>query len=194
MTAAAVFDALGTLFDLGRAGDSAELARTLHHATSLTLVDEFAPLAHLARSVDEKLPERLSDVDPYEDADEALRTLGAAGVDAYVLTNGTAADTRELLREGDLLARVADVFSVEDVRRYKPDAAPYAHAARAIGRPPSELAFVSAHEWDVLGAAKAGYQVVWVDRRGGEWSLPTAPPELRASDLVEAARLILATR
>jgi 2-haloacid dehalogenase len=192
VTEGVVFDVLGTLLDLGRTKDSAELARTLHHATSFTLVEEFAPLSDLARAVDEKLPDRLARAKPYDDVDEALTVLADAGLPAYVLTNGSAAQTRELLRKGELLQRFADVFSVEDVRRYKPDPAAYAHAARAIGHPPSALTFVSAHGWDILGAAKAGYRPVWVER--DVWPLPRPVPQLRAPDLVEAARLIVARR
>jgi hypothetical protein len=60
MTNAVVFDALGTLLDLGRAGRSSELARTHHHATALSLADEFTPLSQIARAVGEKLAERMS--------------------------------------------------------------------------------------------------------------------------------------
>jgi len=191
MSGAALFDAFGTLLDLGRTQKSAELARTLHHAAALTLVDQFAPLSTIARAVDEKLPARLGRAKPYDDAAEALDRLAEAGIPVYVLTNGAAADTRELLGKGGLLARFVDVFSVEDVRRYKPDPAPYAHAARGIGRPPQELAFVSAHGWDIVGARSAGLETVWVDRNEREWMLPVPVPELRAADLVGAAELIV---
>ncbi len=191
MSGAALFDAFGTLLDLGRTQKGAELARTLHHAAALTLVDQFAPLSTIARAVDEKLPARLGRAKPYDDAAEALDRLAEAGIPAYVLTNGAAADTCELLGKGRLLTRFVDVFSVEDVRRYKPDPAPYAHAARGIGRPPQELVFVSAHGWDIVGARSAGLETVWVDRNEREWMLPVPVPELRAADLVSAAELIV---
>src|SRR3954468_22937175 len=127
MIAAAVFDALGTLFDLGRAEDGAELAQTLHHATALTLLDEFVPLSQLAEAVDEQLVARISGAAPYDDAERALRTLADAQLPAFVLTNGSEAQTRERLAEGGLADLVENVFSVEAVRRYKPDHAPYEH-------------------------------------------------------------------
>jgi 2-haloacid dehalogenase len=188
--AAAVFDALGTLFDLGRAEGGAELERTLHHAASYTLVGEFAPFSELARAVDAGLAERISQAEPYDDAREALEELADAGIPAYVLTNGGATETNERLRAGELDGLVAGVWSVDDVRRFKPDAAPYAHAARAIGLPPGDLAFVSAHAWDVLGASSAGFRAVWVARES--WSLPAAPPQLSAPSLLAAAKLVAA--
>jgi 2-haloacid dehalogenase len=189
MTRAVVFNALGTLFDLGRHGRSAELVRALHHATSLTLAGEFAPLVEIARAIDPKLAETIAEAKPYEDAREALELFVGTPVSAYVLTNGSAELTRELLRKGDLDRLVADVFSVDDVRRYKPDPAPYALAARGIGADPSEVTLVAAHAWDVLGARNAGLDAVWVDRRDEGWPLPVEPPAHRASDLVTAVKI-----
>jgi 2-haloacid dehalogenase len=191
VTKAVVFDALGTLFDLGRRGRSAELMRTLHHATSLTLAGEFAPLSEVAAAVDPKLAEAIASAGPYDDAEEALDVLAEAGIPAHVLTNGGAETTRELLRRGGLLERVRRVLSVDDVRRYKPDPAPYAHAARAIGAEPARITLIAAHAWDVLGARRAGLSTVWVDRRDEGWPLPVEPPEHRAGDLVEAARIAI---
>lgn len=191
MTKAVVFDALGTLFDLGRRERSAELMRTLHHATSLTLAGEFAPLSEVAAAVDPKLAEAIASAGPYDDAEEALDVLAEAGIPAHVLTNGGAETTRELLRRGGLLERVGRVLSVDDVRRYKPDPAPYAHAARAIGAEPARITLIAAHAWDVLGARRAGLGTVWVDRRDEGWPLPVEPPEHRAGDLVEAARIAI---
>lgn len=191
MTKAVVFDALGTLFDLGRRERSAELMRTLHHATSLTLAGEFAPLSEVAAAVDPKLAEAIASAGPYDDAEEALDVLAEAGIPAHVLTNGGAETTRELLRRGGLLERVRRVLSVDDVRRYKPDPAPYAHAARAIGAEPARITLIAAHAWDVLGARRAGLSTVWVDRRDEGWPLPVEPPEHRAGDLVEAARIAI---
>jgi FMN phosphatase YigB (HAD superfamily) len=120
VTDAVVFDALGTLFDPGRREQSAELMRTLHHATSLTLAAEFAPLSEIAAAVDPKLAEAIASADPYDDAQEALDVLAEAGVPAHVLTNGGADATRELLRRGDLLERVGRPGRSAPSRRASP--------------------------------------------------------------------------
>jgi 2-haloacid dehalogenase len=189
VTEAVLFDALGTLFDLGRRGRSAELMRTLHHATALTLAGEFAPLSELARAVDPALADALRDAKPADDAEDALAVLADAGVPAYVLTNGGAEATRALLRNGGLDGRIIDVFSVDDVRRYKPDPAPYAHAAGGIGVEPERITLIAAHGWDVVGARNAGLAAIWVDRDDEGWPLPLEPPAHRAADLVTAARI-----
>jgi 2-haloacid dehalogenase len=187
MKIAVLFDALGTLFDLGRREQSAEFARTLHHAASLTLAGEFAPLAEIARGVDPELPQALVEAKAHEDAAEALELLAAAAIPVYVLTNGSTELTRELLHRTGLSAQIADVFSVDDVRRFKPDPAPYALAARGIGLPPEQIVLVAAHAWDVLGARNAGLDSIWVNRQNDEWPLPVEAPKQRAADLVEAA-------
>jgi 2-haloacid dehalogenase len=190
MNGPVLFDALGTLFDLGRKERSAELMRTLHHATSVTLAGAFAPLAELAHAVDPKLAESIAEADPYDDAREALEMLAEAGVAAYVLTNGGRKATEELLRKGGLDGLVREVYSVDDVRRYKPDPAPYAHAVQRIDVAAADVTLVAAHAWDVLGARNAGLGSIWVNRRKERWPLPVPPPELIAEDLAEAARLV----
>ena len=103
MIAGVVFDALGTLLDLGRAEGSAELARTLHHATAFTLAGEFRPLSELAAAVDESLAKQISAAEPHGDAREALVKLSAAALPANVLTNGSARDTRARLEQGGIV-------------------------------------------------------------------------------------------
>jgi 2-haloacid dehalogenase len=181
------FDALGTLFDLGRLGGSLELRRTLHHATCLTLAGEWAPFDEIARTVDEKLPEKLADASAAGDARDALEAVRDGGAAAWVLTNGTRKSTHEVLEREGLAALVAEVHTVEEVRRYKPHPDVY----RLL---PSGATLVAAHAWDVVGARAAGYRAVWVDRDEGGWILPMPEAELRAHTLVEAARLALGER
>ncbi len=178
------FDALGTLFDLGKLSESVELKRALHHAASPTLAGEWAPFAEVAGAVDPDLQERLRELEPAEDAREALERVRVAGAEAWILTNGGREASERLVARGDLGGLVARVRSVEEVERYKPDAAVY-------GLLPAGAALVAAHGWDVVGARAAGYRAVWVDREEGGWLLPVAEPELRASGLVEAAALSL---
>ena len=174
-----MFDALGTLFDLGPLHKSAELHRTLHHAVALTLAGEWKPFAEIAKAVDPELVEKLAELEPYDDAREALEHAG----EAWVLTNGGRDATERLLERGGLREVVAQVRSVEEVRRYKPHPDVY----RLL---PERSVLVAAHAWDVAGARAAGYRAVWVNREEDEWPLPLPEP-LRASNLIEAVRLLL---
>jgi 2-haloacid dehalogenase len=176
--AVVAFDSLGTLFDLGELEE--RMPTVLHRAAALTLSDEWAPLAEVAQAVDAELAEQLRDLDAASDAKEALALVREAGHDVWVLTNGGRNSTLALLDANGLAALVDEVHSVDEVRRFKPHPDVYALL-------PAGATLVAAHDWDVAGARAAGVRAVMVERGG--WSLPLPPPELRAADLVEAARL-----
>jgi 2-haloacid dehalogenase len=156
----------------------------------LTLVGEFRALHEIARAVDEKLADALGDVDAYSDASEALGLLSDEGVPAYILTNGGAITTRSLVEKAGLASRITEVFSVDDVERFKPDPVPYRYAVEQIGAAAGSVTLIAAHEWDVLGARNAGLRAIFVDRDDRGWRLPVAPAPA-ARDLVSAVRLAI---
>lgn len=212
----AVFDVMGTLFDLeslrprfievGAPGAALEawFGRALHSATSLTLADEFRPFSDIAGSTIRTTlaqfdcdPDRgqeviagLSVLEPYPDAAAALNKLKEAGVDLITLTNGTEENTRILLEGAGLADHFNAVVTCAEVAAYKPHPAPYARAAEELGLPKVEITMIAAHAWDVVGARKAGLGAIWVDRTEREWPLPV-DPVVRAADLEEAAELLL---
>jgi 2-haloacid dehalogenase len=208
---AALFDAMGTLFDLqplrvvlGPVALEAWFQRLLQSAATLTFTGAFRPFPELAAStlattrakleldVDEKsVLAGLSELPAYPDAATALRELRDAGVRVAVLTNGAAENTKKLLDSAGLLDDVATVFTTADVDAYKPDPRPYRHAVGGLGLPAQSVTMIAAHGWDVLGALAAGLQAIWVDRDEREWAFPTPEPR-RAGSLVEAARLVAA--
>jgi 2-haloacid dehalogenase len=204
---------LGTLFHLApleeRLGGNAELdawfERLLHSTAALTLAGEWQPFDELAAStlktalartekdVDaERVLDELQQLPPYPDAGPAFTVLEEAGLIAGVLTNSGERSTRELLEAAGLEERVAEIVSVEEVKLYKPHPAAYRHAAERIGAEPSRTTLIAAHAWDVVGAKQAGLGGVWIDRLEREWPFPRGKPRKAASDLEEAARLVVA--
>ena len=215
---AAVFDVMGTLFDLAplrarfaRAG-APELAldvwfaRTLHGATSLTLAGEFAPFGEIARSTlastlarldldpadADQLAAALGDLEPFPDAEPALARISAAGVRIWTLTNGDAEHTRGLLERGGLLPYVEEIATVSEVERYKPHGDVYRRALERLELAPHEACLVAAHAWDTVGARAAGMRAIWVDRLERVWPLPVPETE-RAASLEEAAAILFAS-
>jgi len=173
------FDSLGTLFDLGELEDT--MQRVLHRAVSLTVSGEWASFGDLARSVDPELPKRLAQLNAYPDTRNALELLRSKSKQVWVLTNGGADATHELLERNGLSDLVAEVHSVAEVKHYKPHPAVY----RLL---PSGATLVAAHDWDVAGARSAGYRAIWVARR--DWALPLPEPGRGdcAESLLEAAK------
>ena len=202
--ATVVFDGNGTLFDLAPVRDAiggpAELEaffqRTLHSAAALTIAGGWAPWDELTDAalattcaktgldVDPAaVLAALNELPPMEDARAAVVAAGACAV----LTNGGAESTRALVESGGL--DVATILSCEEVRVYKPAAAPYRLARERMG---DDSVLVAAHAWDVAGARAAGLRAIWVDREERHWPLAGLGPGERAGGLVEAVTLALA--
>jgi 2-haloacid dehalogenase len=203
-----VFDALGTLFDrdaarralVGAGAPPAALEawfqRILHEAATVTIVGEYRPFPEVAAAAlrttlaqleldpaaDGPLA-ALQELDAYPDAADALRAAGSPAI----LTNGSRDSTRSLLERNGLDGLVDTILSCDDVRAFKPAAAPYELALRELG---DDLVLVAAHGWDVLGAHAAGLGAVWVDRGEREWPFPLDEPP-RASTLVQAVETAL---
>lgn len=203
---------MGTLFSLERVRASfvglgaaapaleAWFQRILHQAATVTIVDEYRPFKELAASALRTTlaqlgldPERtepldaLAELDPYPEADTALRRLRDGGLTVVALTNGAKASTEKLLERGGLQSYFAHVLSCDEVRAFKPHRAPYELALDRLGIPAT---MVAAHGWDIIGARAAGLDVVWIDREEQVWPFPLDQPP-RVHDLAEAADLIL---
>jgi 2-haloacid dehalogenase len=82
------------------------------------------------------------------------------------------------------------VVGTEEVRAFKPDPSVYRRGVESTGYPAEEVALVSAHSWDVLGASRAGLRTAWVSRRERIAPPIGAGAEIEAPDLAGAARQI----
>ena len=189
-----VFDAYGTLFDLG--GIAAECDRVypgsgerlavswrqkqLEYTWLSTLMDRYldfesvtrkallSTLGRLGLPVDRAEAARLSDaflrLKPFPEVTDTLKTL-TSSVSLVVLSNGTGRMLHELFQGPLLPISLFDrIISVDLVRRYKPHPAVY----RLVTEPsPAGVLFVSSNPWDVAGAAVAGLKAAWINRDSG---------------------------
>ena len=57
-----------------------------------------------------------------------------------------------------------DIFSIEEVGIYKPDAKVYDMPIKKYKIQKEEVAFLSANTWDISGGGNYGYSCVWVNR------------------------------
>jgi 2-haloacid dehalogenase len=212
-----IFDVLGTLFSLDAVRTKlSELAappatleawfeRTLHNALTLTTIGEFRPFREIAQAALQttlaqleldvasagEILAGLSDVKPEDDAAAALERLTRAQARVVTLTNSGAQQTEEILAQAKLREHVERVFSVSEVGAYKPDRRPYEHVVSELGVEPGEATLIAAHAWDIVGAATAGLDAIWVDRLERRWPLPVGEPQRRAATLLEAVELAL---
>ena len=101
---------------------------------------------------------------PYPEVKEVLENLKKRQFKLAVLSNGTPALLNELVKSNDLDNLFDDLFSIEEVKIYKPDVKVYDMPINKYKIKPSEIVFLSANTWDVSGGGNYGYNAVWVNR------------------------------
>jgi 2-haloacid dehalogenase len=139
-----------------------------------------AALASIAASLDPAERHQVLDafgrVDPHPDARPALQQLSRAGIPSAALTNGSVQTMTSLLERAGLDRFVTRVISIDEVRQWKPDPAPYRHAADVLRVATAELALVAAHSRDVHGAHHAGLLTGRASRLEGTFPTTFTPP------------------
>jgi 2-haloacid dehalogenase len=130
---------------------------------------------------------RLAILPAHKDVIPALERLLDAGFRTAALTNGSTKAANVQIENAGLHTFIQRVVSVEEVKRFKPDPTTYRHAAQVMDVDVSQSMLISAHDWDVAGAMKAGAQSAFVWRPASLWSLPSQMPEVTGSDLRQIA-------
>ena len=217
----AVFDAYGTLFDVHSAvarladrmgpdaGRISELWRDkqLEYTWTRSLMQRYADFWQVTEEAldyalamfgqrDDALRSALlnayRELDAYPDVRQALAGYRAAGMRVAVFSNATHPMLLTALAAAHLDDLVDALYSVHELRVFKPDVRVYAAAAEALGAAPSAIAFHSSNAWDVAGATSAGWGALWINRAGGPGEYPWIPAPA-VSDLDLALKYVTAT-
>jgi len=133
----------------------------------------------------------LASLPPHTDAAPGLQVLRDAGYLTTALTNSPLATAEAQLTEAGLADLFDTIMSVDMVLRFKPHATVYQAAAERLGTETERLTMVAAHDWDIAGAMAAGLSGVFVARPGATYSPAFLPPTMVASDILDAAHLII---
>ncbi|MGQ4879737.1 haloacid dehalogenase type II [Billgrantia sp. LNSP4103-1] len=145
---------------------------------------------------DRALQTQLSDVDKdhlmavyarlpaFPEAADALERLAATGMRCVAFSNGTLEAVNGLLEQAGILERFEAVISVDEVKRFKPDPAVYAHLRNRLDVAPGDTWLISSNPFDVIGARHAGLHAAWVrrslDAPFDHWGIE---PDLTVTDL-----------
>ena len=86
-----------------------------------------------------------------------------------ILSNGTPDLINELVNTNKLDTTFDDLFSIEEVKIYKPDSRVYDLPVNKYKIQPKEVIFLSANTWDVSGGGNFGYNAVWVNRNNSHF-------------------------
>ena len=217
---ACVFDAYGTLFDVGgpvaklaneigpRAAEISALWRQkqLEYSWLRSLMGVHADFWHVTGDALDYALERFEvnepglrdeilalylKLDPYPEVAEALAAVKAKSKLTAILSNGSPSMLESAVRHAGLDKLFNMVLSVEDVGIYKPSRRVYRHALQKLQiHEAREICFVTSNTWDASGAANFGFQVVRVDRFGLKDDRLPGKPAAMVKDLSELAALV----
>jgi 2-haloacid dehalogenase len=130
-------------------------------------------------AVTKSLFEKYLDLDPYPEAKDALGQVKRLGDRKLaILSNGSTAMLAALVKNSGLDVFLDATISVDGAQKYKPHPDCYALVGKTLGVEPDEVVFVSSNGFDVAGAKRFGFKVVWIRRGGGPG--PVVDPVLPA--------------
>jgi len=189
---AIIFDAYGTLFDVNSAAkkckdkignkweDFANYWRTTQleytwlrslmnrHKDFWQVTEDSLDKSMKAYKIDSSMRNELLDLykklSTFPEVKEALNNLKERNYKLAILSNGTPALLNELVKSNNLDNIFDDIFSIEEVRIYKPDSKVYDLPIKKYQIQKDEVAFLSANTWDVSGGGNYGYSAIWVNR------------------------------
>ena len=189
---AILFDAYGTLFDVNSAaeksknkiGDKWEAFANYWRTTQLEYtwlrslmhrhkdfwqitedsLDKSMKVFNINKDMKTELLNLYKKLSPFSEVKETLENLKKKDIKLSILSNGTPELLNTLVVSNKFDTIFDDIFSIEEVRIYKPDSKVYDLPVNKYKIKPDEIIFLSANTWDVSGAGNYGYNSVWVNR------------------------------
>ena len=189
---AIVFDAYGTLFDVNSAaeksknkiGNKWENFANFWRTTQLEYtwlrslmkkhknfwqitedsLDKSMETFQIDKSLRNDLLSLYKELSPYPEVKNVLENLKKKSFKLAILSNGTPELLNHLVKSSDLENLFDDIFSIEEVKIYKPHPSVYDIPVNKYKVSKGEITFLSANTWDVSGAGNYGYNSVWVNR------------------------------
>ena len=189
---AIVFDAYGTLFDVNSAAERcksklgnkwesfANFWRTTQleytwlrslmkkHKDFWQVTEDSLDKSMKVFNIDNNLKNELLNLykilSPYPEVKKVLTDLKEKKFKLAILSNGTPKLLEELVKNNNLNNLFDDLFSIEEVKIYKPDFRVYDLPIKKYNIKPNEIIFLSANTWDVSGGGNFGYNSIWVNR------------------------------
>ena len=189
---AIIFDAYGTLFDVNSAaeksknkiGDKWEAFANYWRTTQLEYtwlrslmhrhkdfwqitedsLDKSMKIFNINKDMKTELLNLYKKLSPFSEVKETLENLKKKEMKLSILSNGTPELLNTLVVSNNFDTIFDDIFSIEEVKIYKPDSTVYDLPVNKYKIKPNEIIFLSANTWDVSGGGNYGYNSVWVNR------------------------------
>ena len=215
---AIIFDAYGTLFDVNSAAEKckskigskwenfANFWRTtqLEYTWLRSLMkkhkdfwqvtedslDKSMKVFNIDSSLKNELLNLYKNLSPYPEVEKVLKNLKEKKLRLAILSNGTPKLLEELVKSNNLDSLFNDLFSVEEVKIYKPNSKVYDIPVKKYKIKPEEITFLSANTWDVSGGGNYGYNSVWVNRNKSHFDNLDYRPKNEIGDLTQLLDLV----
>ena len=217
-TKAVVFDAYGTLFDVNSAAEKckskigneweafANFWRTTQleytwlrslmkkHKDFWQITDDSLEKSMKVFKIDNSMKKELLDLykvlSTYSEVKDVLEKLKSKRLKLSILSNGTPALLDELVTTNNLNNLFDDLFSIEEVKIYKPDSKVYEIPVKKYNIKPNEITFLSANTWDVSGGGNFGYNSIWVNRNKSQFDILDYQPKNEIGNLSQLLDIV----
>ena len=212
-TKAVVFDAYGTLFDVNSAakrckdkiGTKWETFANFWRTTQLEYtwlrslmkrhknfwditedsLDKSMKVFNINKNMKNELLNLYKILSPYPEVKKVLEDLKKKNFKLAILSNGTLDLLNELVESNKLNNLFDDLFSIEEVKIYKPDPKVYEIPIKKYKIKSDEITFLSANTWDVSGGGNFGYNSIWVNRHNSVFDILDFQPKNEISNLTQ---------
>ena len=119
----------------------------------------------------------------YPEAAAMLVRLRNAGFRTGILSNGETSMLADAVDSARLAPLLDAVWSVDQIKIFKPNPNVYAMAADSLSLHPHQICLVSSNRWDIAGAIAFGMAAVWVNRTSQPNEYTDLSPALIVRDL-----------
>ena len=217
-TKVVVFDAYGTLFDVNSAakkckdkiGAKWETFANFWRTTQLEYtwlrslmkrhknfwdvtedsLDKSMKVFNINKNMKNELLNLYKILSPYPEVKEVLEDLKKKNFKLAILSNGTPDLLNELVESNKLNNLFDDLFSIEEVKIYKPDPRVYEIPIKKYKIKSDEITFLSANTWDVSGGGNFGYNSIWVNRHNSVFDILDFQPKNEISNLTQLLDIV----
>ena len=213
-----VFDAYGTLFDVNSAAEKckdkignkwekfANFWRTTQleytwlrslmnrHKDFLEITEDSLEKSMRVFDINKNMKNELLSLykilSPFPEVREVLEKLKKKNLKLAILSNGTPSLLNDLVESNNLKNLFDDLFSIEEVKVYKPDPRVYEMPIKKYNVNADEITFLSANTWDVSGGGNYGYNSIWVNRNKSEFDILDFKPKNEIDNLTQLLDIV----
>ena len=217
-TKAVIFDAYGTLFDVNSAAEKCkdkigvkwETFANFWRTTQLEYtwlrslmkrhknfwdvtedsLDKSMKVFNINKNMKNELLSLYKILSPYPEVKRVLEDLKKKNFKLAILSNGTLDLLNELVERNKLNNLFDDLFSIEEVKIYKPDPRVYEIPIKKYKIKSDEITFLSANTWDVSGGGNFGYNSIWVNRHNSVFDILDFQPKNEISNLTQLLDIV----